>query len=158
MTYQSGACMEFVQSNTSFTSWVSFWCHLFWSVNFMPSVLLLFYWNKYSIDFSLDIFLCLQWNTESLREVQLTLELQGSIYMQVCSIVNIAPLHEPHGGLQLRVWTLGQGGTLYVEGQLLVMLGCLSASGLHQVPASGTPEPHSKGQLQMDRLVYPVIH
>ena len=45
-----------------------------------------------------------------------------------------------------------------MEGQLLVMLGFLSASGLHQVPASGTPEPQSKGQLQMDRLVYPVIH
>ena len=38
-----------------------------------------------------------------------------------------------------------------MEGQLLVMLGFLSASGL-------APELHSKCQLQMDRIVYPVIH
>ena len=118
--WQTNQALVWNSSRTTLASHLGYplGCHLFWSVNFTPAVLLLFYWNKYSIDFSLDIFLWLQWNIESLREVQSTLELQGSIYMHVCSIVNIAPLHEPHGGLQLWVWTLGWGGTPYVEGQL----------------------------------------
>ena len=65
--WQTNQALVWNSSRTTLASHLGYplGCHLFWSVNFTPAVLLLFYWNKYFIDFSLDIFVIIMKYWES---------------------------------------------------------------------------------------------